>query len=247
MNHRNWTQVKELFHAALEREPGERLSFLGEACAGDTDLLAQVQSLIASDEEAGDFIARPAFVFPDRVLSETEEEPPARLGQRIGSYEVTRELGRGNMLTQMGDVNGTLESYQKELAICQNLADADPANAQLRSELSSPFERLGETLARLGQPRRALAYHLKALRLREELAAADASNVWKRWDVIESSSRTAHLLAVLGNGEAALEACRKTETLIEATPDFRQEIFFRRYRATAFAERGGAYAAALVI
>jgi serine/threonine protein kinase len=149
----------------------------------------------------------------------------------------------GDMLTRLGDFKGALESYRQELSICESLADADPANAQLRSELSSPYERLGATLARLGQPERALAYQRRALLMREELEAADASNVSKHWDVIESSAKTAHLLAVVGAGKAALEACRKTQRLTEATPDFPRDVYFRGYRAAAYAELGGAYAA----
>lgn len=148
----------------------------------------------------------------------------------------------GDMLSRLGDFGGALESYRQELTICESLSDADPANAQLRSELSSPYERLGETLAKLGQPRRALAYQRKALLMREELEAADPSNVSKHWDLIESSAKTAHLLAVVGGDEAALEACRRTERLAEATPDFPHDVFYRAYRAAAYAELGGAYA-----
>jgi non-specific serine/threonine protein kinase/serine/threonine-protein kinase len=228
------------------------LSIYEQLVAGDPQDNQARRSLSRSYEKIGNVLlqsgdAAGALEFNRKALSlrsALATENPTNADFRRGveiSYEKI-----GDILTKLGDVNGALESYRKELVICQSLANADPANAQLRSELSSPYERLGETLARLGQPRRALASHLKALRLREELAAADTSNVWKRWDVIESSAKTAHLFAVLGDKEAALEACRKTETLAEATPDFRKDIFFRRYRAAAFAELGGAYAALVV-
>jgi eukaryotic-like serine/threonine-protein kinase len=168
-------------------------------------------------------------------------EDPANADFKRG-VEISHEK-IGDMLTRLGDLRGALESYRRELTICQSLADADPANAQLLSELSSPYERLGETFARLGRPRRALAFHRKALAMREDLAATDASNVSKRWDVIESSAKTARLLAVVGEEAAALEACRKTERLAEATPDFPRDVFYRAYRAAAYAELGGAYAA----
>lgn len=147
------------------------------------------------------------------------------------------------MLTRLGDLGGALDSYRRELSICERLAEADPANAQLRSELSSPYERLGDTFARMGQPRRALAYQRKALLMREALEAADASNVWKHWDVIESIAKTARLLAVVGDSKAALEACRRTQGLAEAPPDIPRDLFFRGYRAAAYAELGGAFAA----
>jgi len=35
MKTERWHQLDKLFHSALEREPGERATFLDEACAGD--------------------------------------------------------------------------------------------------------------------------------------------------------------------------------------------------------------------
>ncbi len=32
----HWQQVQDLFHAALERGPGDRSGFLAEACSGKT-------------------------------------------------------------------------------------------------------------------------------------------------------------------------------------------------------------------
>ena len=97
MNPETWQQVKALFYAALEHEPQERALFLREACAGDDELRAQVASLIASHEEAGDFINEPAFISAEACFSQLNE--PALIGERIGSYEIVRELGRGGMGT----------------------------------------------------------------------------------------------------------------------------------------------------
>ena len=96
MSPQNWQQLKELFHAALEREPAARERFLREACAGDSGLLGRVLSLVSADEEAGDFIAGPALIPLGELLAEAEK-PPAVSGQRVGSYEIVRELGRGGM------------------------------------------------------------------------------------------------------------------------------------------------------
>jgi hypothetical protein len=42
-------QIEELYHSAREREPGERSSFLAEACRDDEELLREVTSLLAQD------------------------------------------------------------------------------------------------------------------------------------------------------------------------------------------------------
>jgi hypothetical protein len=40
-----WQQLDKLFHAALEREQGERVAFLDHACAGDKSLRKRVEAL----------------------------------------------------------------------------------------------------------------------------------------------------------------------------------------------------------
>ncbi len=53
MNHPNrLTQIEGLFHAALEREPAERVAFLAEACADDQSLLDAVNDLLAAHDQS---------------------------------------------------------------------------------------------------------------------------------------------------------------------------------------------------
>src|SRR5437867_1783451 len=44
-------RIEQLYHAARERDPGQRDAFLQQACAGDEALRREVESLLA--EEAG--------------------------------------------------------------------------------------------------------------------------------------------------------------------------------------------------
>jgi eukaryotic-like serine/threonine-protein kinase len=90
MTPERWQQVKELFHAALEREPAQRALFLAEACAEDAALRDEVTSLLAEEERLGSFIDKPAVA--------PLAEPPDVLRHRlIGPYRVIRELGHGGM------------------------------------------------------------------------------------------------------------------------------------------------------
>jgi len=73
-----WEQVKELFAAALQREPGERSAFLREACGEDDALRSEVESLLSSYREDS-FIETPAA---ESILEITQE---TQSGQRIGS------------------------------------------------------------------------------------------------------------------------------------------------------------------
>ncbi len=54
-----WRLVEPILDKALELEPGARSTFLARACAGDPRLRAEVETLLAADEHAGDFLAAP--------------------------------------------------------------------------------------------------------------------------------------------------------------------------------------------
>jgi hypothetical protein len=61
MKPERWQKIDELFHAAVERNDGERAAFLDDACAGDESLRKQVEALLAGHEQAGSFIESPAM------------------------------------------------------------------------------------------------------------------------------------------------------------------------------------------
>ena len=42
----HWRRVEALYHAALSREPGDRATYLAEACEGDEVLQREVESLL---------------------------------------------------------------------------------------------------------------------------------------------------------------------------------------------------------
>ena len=77
-----WHQIDELFQAALEREPAEQAAYLDEACAGDQALRKQVESSLASDEQAERFIETPAFKEASRFLA--DHQPESMVGRAIG-------------------------------------------------------------------------------------------------------------------------------------------------------------------
>jgi serine/threonine protein kinase/Tol biopolymer transport system component/tetratricopeptide (TPR) repeat protein len=105
MSPERWQQVEEIFSEAVDLPAGaERAALLAARCGSDEELRAEVEKLIAADEAAGDFIAKPAFdvrqvtAIEQKVASAalTEIDTPMT-GRRIGSYKVVREIGRGGM------------------------------------------------------------------------------------------------------------------------------------------------------
>jgi serine/threonine protein kinase len=90
MTPERFRQIRNLFEAILERPPDARGAFLVEACAGDTDLQAEVEKLLAAHQQDTNLLAGPAV----------PPENPQRLeGRRVGPYEILREIGQGGMGT----------------------------------------------------------------------------------------------------------------------------------------------------
>jgi hypothetical protein len=66
-----WLQrVQEVFTEALKRSSAERAAYLAEACGADTELRAEVESLLKHDRQAGsDFLRSPGR--PPRMATGT--------------------------------------------------------------------------------------------------------------------------------------------------------------------------------
>src|SRR3954447_8470944 len=74
-------RVRDLFDQAMDQPEAERRGFVAGVCRSDTRLLLAVIALLDAHDEAESFL----------------EEPAAPRAQRIGRYQIVRELGRGGM------------------------------------------------------------------------------------------------------------------------------------------------------
>ena len=102
MENERWTQIEQLYHAALELEKSERAAFLAKACAGDESLRREVESLLESDSKAGSFIESPAIEVAARSLAVSgslarSSSSALETGTTISHYRLIAKLGRGGM------------------------------------------------------------------------------------------------------------------------------------------------------
>jgi eukaryotic-like serine/threonine-protein kinase len=139
MHPNDWERAKELFEAALELEPSERVSFLAASCH-EASVQRQVEKLLTDYEEAGSFLDNPAFStkIPDAMghgeiqieevfrpfppsdehhatAKSTEIEDPM-VGRRLGAYKLVRRVGRGGMAAVFLAVRAD-DEYQKQVAV----------------------------------------------------------------------------------------------------------------------------------
>jgi serine/threonine protein kinase/tetratricopeptide (TPR) repeat protein len=92
-----WQRIKELFGLALERESDQRAAFLQQACGDDSELRAEVESLLESAESYG---AATSEVFKSVTLPgecQPSEVEDALIGRRIGDYRIDQRIGIGGM------------------------------------------------------------------------------------------------------------------------------------------------------
>jgi eukaryotic-like serine/threonine-protein kinase len=83
-----WSKIKEIVAAALERDPASRPPFLDQACSGDRELRAEVESLLSAHADSDDL--------SQLIWPQVETVPSANLST-IGPYRLIRELGVGGM------------------------------------------------------------------------------------------------------------------------------------------------------
>jgi len=99
MTSEQWQQIKTIVQQSLETEPEKRAQFVAKKCGDDASLRYEVGALLATNENIGNFIETPAYLQVMGTLPVEERAPDLTPGQRLGHYEVIRELGRGGMGT----------------------------------------------------------------------------------------------------------------------------------------------------
>src|SRR6059036_1213827 len=95
MTPERWQQVKQIFQSAIERPPDERDAFLARACQDNPALRSQVESLIASHDQAGDSIEAMAAEAATEMLD--DDQAVSIVGKQISHYQVVSRIGRGGM------------------------------------------------------------------------------------------------------------------------------------------------------
>jgi serine/threonine protein kinase/outer membrane protein assembly factor BamB len=74
--------------ARLVSDPAQRASYLDEACGGDRELRAEIDSLLAADQAAGGFLECKTLTVPATLAT-------AKSGDCIGRYKLLEKIGEG--------------------------------------------------------------------------------------------------------------------------------------------------------
>ncbi len=114
MTPERYSQIKNIFHAVLDKPHAQRSAYLAYLCQTDVELQAEVQELLNSDENSKTFLESPAITPVAQIL-----DTPAKfeaLPRHIGPYQVLSILGSGGMGTVCLAIRAD-DHYKKRVAI----------------------------------------------------------------------------------------------------------------------------------
>ena len=195
-----WPRVKEIFHSALERDPGHRAAFVHDACGDDGALEQEVDSLLAAHDASGSFAegaAIDALPFPDFPTDDRADATLAE-GAELGPYRIMSPLGAGGM----GEVYRALDTRLHRQVAVKVLPPAFVEDAERIARL----QREARLLAALNHPHIATIHGL-------EIAGALHAIVM---ELVEGPTLANRLASGPLAVDAALEIARDIAKALEA-------------------------------
>ena len=101
MTDARWTRIEQIYHAAVELPACDRAAFVRTEAGADLDLAAELEALLAYDDQPAAFMRHSAIELAARALADSQQlRAPEPCAGPIGAYEILRPIGAGGM----GDV-----------------------------------------------------------------------------------------------------------------------------------------------
>ena len=100
MKPERWRRIEHLYHSAVKIAADRRSAFLREECGADDALRQEVESLLACEKSAAEFIEVPAFDVAARLMAKDENTNQANSsvgGLSTSRFRILEKLGAGGM------------------------------------------------------------------------------------------------------------------------------------------------------
>ena len=136
-----WSRVEALYHAAQDRDAGERAAFLEAACEGDAELRREVESLLAQQATDDGILDAGAMTAAAQMI--TSPSGSILTGRRIGAYQIQALIGAGGM----GEVYRARDTKLNRRVAIKVLSDSLVDAAARRR-----FQREAQTASSLNHP-----------------------------------------------------------------------------------------------
>ncbi len=153
--------IEELFHQALDCEPGQLPAFLDQQCAGDEGLRGKVEALLASHRHAERRIETSIAAVASNVVE--NGETGSLIGQTFGHYKILKRIGAGGM----GEVY-----LASDLIVGRNAAlKLLPAHFTSNTDRLKRFQQEARIVAGLNHPNILTVYEVGEARSRQYIAS----------------------------------------------------------------------------
>jgi serine/threonine protein kinase len=96
MTAEHWIKIKPVLQEILNLEPFEREEFLENTGLSDREK-ADIRSLLEFEAQSETFMSASAGILTGELILEEEKAKDSLIGQKIGIYRITKELGLGGM------------------------------------------------------------------------------------------------------------------------------------------------------
>ena len=144
MTAENWITIKQVLHETLNLALPEREDFLAKSGLS-AEIKTEVKSLLEFEEESENFMSATAGNLTGELVFEKEKRKNLLIGQKVGIYEITGELGFGGMgavyLAERKD-----EKFEQKVAVKMLKREFNV------EKIRRNFKREREILAKLNHP-----------------------------------------------------------------------------------------------
>jgi serine/threonine protein kinase len=132
------------------------------------------------------------------------------------AYEKVGDVQGGPYNPNIGDTTGALASYERSLAIREDLAAADPTNFTHQAELANVNRLIGQLHSNGAEYAKAAGFIEKAMVLQEQVAARDSANLDARLRLGEIYRQRGLLPFYEGDNKLAIEFYTKSQAVFLA-------------------------------
>jgi serine/threonine protein kinase/tetratricopeptide (TPR) repeat protein len=222
---------RTLFEEALARPAAERAAFLEEACAGQPNLRAAVEALLASHDEASSFLELPLVDLAQAVDSDPGEARPCATGEYVPEPDATSLYRTRTRACRPPTEPGAIVAGRYTLE--QRLGEGGMGEVWVARQTEPVKRRVALKLVKTGMDSKAVLARFE--QERQALALMDHPNIARVLDGGMTASGQPFFVMELVNGLPLTKFCDEAKL----TPKQRLELFVPICQAVQHAHQKG--------
>ncbi|HQX55721.1 MAG TPA: serine/threonine-protein kinase, partial [Pyrinomonadaceae bacterium] len=171
-----------------------------------------------------------AVLYLDNLAAESSGDTSLR-GELASAYDKIGDIQGNPFFANLGDMDGALASYNKSLAIREDLLAGNPENKNLKFNLSLSLGSVGDLLWAKGEYPNALEKYRRALMMAESVANEEPPNAPNKYALAHRHYSIGQTLRKMGDSAGALDsfgrALEINKELLAAEPgntDYRHAV-----------------------